>query len=213
MKMFTLGLTLLAACTCLAAQAQPRGGAATARGIAPATFADYDRDGNGTISEAEFNAVRAERRAANQVGQASRRAAMSLTFQQMDRDGDGQITREEFDAAHATRPAPRRGAMGPGANRAPRAGMGAGMGAGAPGAGMDRPAFADFDLNGDGVITEPEFHAARSGRISGRLQEGRPMRNLENAGSFADMDANKDGKVSRSEFDAYQASRARAPAR
>ena len=63
-----------------------------------------------------------------------------------------------------------------------------------------------FDLNGDGSITEPEFHAARSRRITSRLQEGRQMRNL-NAGEFADIDTNRDGRITPAEFAAHQAAR------
>ncbi len=96
--------------------------------------------------------------------------------------------------------------MGPGGG-----GRGAGMG---PGAGVNRPMFQDSDLTQDGVITEPEFHAARSGRIKDRQQEGRQMRNLRDAAeSFGEMDANRDGKVTPAEFAAHQAARARGPAR
>ncbi len=187
-----------------------------AAGMGPASFDDFDRDGSGTISEAEFDALRSERRtAAAQAGMPMRGAASSLTFQQIDRDGDGQLTRAEFDAAHANQPRPGMGRQAPGMGRGAGPGMGAGMGraAGAgAGAGMNQPLFSDFDLNGDGHITEPEFHAARSGRISSRLQEGRQMRNLQDAGSFADIDTNGDGRISRAEFSAHQAARARARA-
>ena len=178
-----------------------------AAAFGPASFDDFDRDGSGTISEAEFDALRSERRtAAAKAGMPMRGAASSLTFQQIDSDGDGQLTRAEFDAAHANQPRP---GMGRGAGP----GMGAGMGrAAGAGAGMNQPLFSDFDLNGDGHITEPEFHAARSGRISSRLQEGRQMRNLQDAGSFADIDTNGDGRISRAEFSAHQAARARARA-
>ena len=47
------------------------------------------------------------------------------------------------------------------------------------------PVFADFDLNGDGKITEAEFTEARTARISQRAQEGRQMRGLTDALSFA----------------------------
>ena len=85
-------------------------------------------------------------------------------------------------------------------------GAGAGVGMGGAGPCMNQPQFADFDLNGDGSITEPEFHAARSGRITSRLQEGRQMRNL-NAGEFADIDTNRDGRITPAEFAAHQAAR------
>ena len=216
MKTFRLSLlALMATAACLSVNAQPRMGTAAPQNFGPASFETFDRDGNGTISEAEFDAVRGERRsAAAQAGRPIRRAATSLTFKEIDRDGDGQLTREEFDGAHAAQPRTRQGARGAGMGRGAEMGAdggmgrgaGAGVGMGGAGPGMNQPQFADFDLNGDGSITEPEFHAARSGRITSRLQEGRQMRNL-NAGEFADIDTNRDGRITPAEFAAHQAAR------
>lgn len=216
MKTFRLSLlALMATAACLSVNAQPRMGTAAPQNFGPASFETFDRDGNGTISEAEFDAVRGERRsAAAQAGRPMRRAATSLTFKEIDRDGDGQLTREEFDGAHAAQPRTRQGARGAGMGRGAEMGAdggmgrgaGAGVGMGGAGPGMNQPQFADFDLNGDGSITEPEFHAARSGRITSRLQEGRQMRNL-NAGEFADIDTNRDGRITPAEFAAHQAAR------
>lgn len=213
MKTIRLSLLALTAATaCLAANAQPRMAAPGPQNFGPASFEEFDRDGSGTISEAEFDAVRGQRRgAAAQAGMPMRGAASSLSFQEIDRDGDGQLSRAEFDAAHGAQP--RTGQRGQGMGRGPGMGQaaGAGMGPGRGAPGMNAPVFADFDLNGDGHITEPEFHAARSGRITSRLQEGRQMRNLQDAGTFADIDSNGDGRISPAEFAAHQA--ARAPAR
>ena len=216
MKTFRLSLlALMATAACLSVNAQPRMGTAAPQNFGPASFETFDRDGNGTISEAEFDAVRGERRsAAAKAGRPMRRAATSLTFKEIDRDGDGQLTREEFDGAHAAQPRTRQGARGAGMGRGAEMGAdggmgrgaGAGVGMGGAGPGMNQPQFADFDLNGDGSITEPEFHAARSGRITSRLQEGRQMRNL-NAGEFADIDTNRDGRITPAEFAAHQAAR------
>ncbi len=73
------------------------------------------------------------------------------------------------------------------------------------GKGHNMPEFADFDLDGDGSITESEFLKARSERIAKRAQEGRQMKNLANAPSFQDIDTDDDGAVSREEFAAHQA--------
>ncbi len=73
------------------------------------------------------------------------------------------------------------------------------------GMGHNMPVFADFDLNGDGSITETEFLKARSERIAKRAQEGRQMKNLANAPSFQDIDTDDDGAVSQEEFAAHQA--------
>ncbi len=73
------------------------------------------------------------------------------------------------------------------------------------GMGKNMPVFADCDLDGDGSITETEFHKARAERIAKRAQEGRPMKNVANAPSFQDIDTNDDGAVSPDEFAAHQA--------
>ncbi|TJY59910.1 EF-hand domain-containing protein [Sinimarinibacterium sp. CAU 1509] len=61
-------------------------------------------------------------------------------------------------------------------------------------------AFADYDVNGDGAISEQEFNEARAKRMAARAEEGRPMRGMANAPSFADFDANGDGKLSPEEL-------------
>ena len=73
------------------------------------------------------------------------------------------------------------------------------------GMGQNMPVFADFDLNGDGSITETEFLKARNERIAKRAQEGRQMKNLANAPSFQDIDTDDDGEMSPEEFAAHQA--------
>lgn len=75
------------------------------------------------------------------------------------------------------------------------------------GRGMGMPTFADFDLNGDGVITEQEFVEARNKRISERASEGRPMRGLSQIKEFKDIDTNHDGRITQEEFNAHQQQR------
>lgn len=73
------------------------------------------------------------------------------------------------------------------------------------GMGMNMPAFADCDLNGDGGITKDEFIKARSERVAKRAQEGRQMKNIANAPSFEDIDTDDNGAVDPDEFAAHQA--------
>jgi hypothetical protein len=73
------------------------------------------------------------------------------------------------------------------------------------GLGMNMPAFADCDLNGDGTITEEEFTKARAERIAKRAQDGRKMKNLANAPSFDDIDVDDNGGIDVDEFAAHQA--------
>ena len=88
----------------------------------------------------------------------------------------------------------------------PPAGPGMGPSPG-PGMGMGRnmPTFGEFDLNGDGTLTESEFYEARTKRMSERAAQGFPMRNAARAPDFGTFDTNADGKVTPEEFAAGQA--------
>jgi Ca2+-binding EF-hand superfamily protein len=68
------------------------------------------------------------------------------------------------------------------------------------GRGMNMPAFAEFDLNADGSLTEQEFYEARTKRMSERAQQGFAMRNAPNAPSFEDIDRDGDGSVGPEDF-------------
>ncbi|MCK7576317.1 MAG: hypothetical protein MZV65_10740 [Chromatiales bacterium] len=76
-------------------------------------------------------------------------------------------------------------AQPPGGGWGPGGGMGRGMG-------WQAPAFAEFDLDGNGVLTEAEFYQARAQRIAERSQQGYAMRGLANAPEFSAIDRNGD---------------------
>lgn len=164
----------------------------------PIPFAAYDQDGNGFVSEKEFNTVRGERMAASTAeGRPMRGAASAPVFSAFDSNGDGQLTQDELAAGQMTQMEKRR-EMGMGQGR----GMGQGMGMG-----RNMPTFSECDLDGDGKLVEEEFTEARNQRISERVRQGYQMRNVDSAPSFADIDANKDGGISAEEFAAHQAQR------
>ena len=96
----------------------------------PLPFAAYTQDGNGSVSEQEFNAVHAQQmrdRAA--AGVPAGRVPETTTFATFDRNGDGQITAAEFSTVQ---PAPLSG--GPGTmGSGPQMGLSDGRGPGSEG--------------------------------------------------------------------------------
>lgn len=67
------------------------------------------------------------------------------------------------------------------------------------------PAFADFDLDGDGAIVATEFYEARAARMAERAKAGGKMKNAANAPTFESIDLDEDGKISAEEFATHQA--------
>lgn len=162
------------------------------QGRGPQPFTAYDRDGDGYVSEAEFEALREERRAARErAGMPMRGAGRAPAFSDFDADGDGKLSQEELVAGRQAMRAAR-GAPGPGAGGS---------------TGGQMPSFEDFDLDGNGAISEDEFVEARNDRLTERAVEGRPLRNLASVPAFADIDENDDGAISAEEFARHQAQR------
>ena len=67
------------------------------------------------------------------------------------------------------------------------------------------PAFADFDLNGDGAIVASEFHEGRAAHMAERAKAGGKMKNAANMPTFEAIDLDDDGEISAEEFAAHQA--------
>lgn len=115
----------------------------------PPSFEKFDADGDGFVSEEEFNTMRAERMAARAAeGRPMRGAANAPPFSDFDSNGDGQLDVEEFTAGrdrHMKVMHEKHGGHGAG---------GQGMHGGK---GMKMPTFTDLDLDGDGCINADEF--------------------------------------------------------
>ena len=164
----------------------------------PIPFAAFDQDGNGMISEQEFLTVREQRMASRAAeGRPMHGASNPPSFAEFDTDADGQLSPEEL-------------ASGQQSQMQKRQTMGTGIGPGkAHGmeTGRNMPAFADFDLDGDGKIITTEFDEARNRRIEERVQQGYMMKNLANAPTFDQLDTDTDGAISPEEFAAHQVQR------
>lgn len=177
-KSLLSGLLLTGLILCMVPVARP--GDIPDRG--PIPFAVYDKDGNGLISEQEFNTVRAERMATRAgEGRPMRGVANAPAFSDFDSNGDGSLTADELAAGQQSQFQKRRGM----------------------GSGINRPAFADLDQNGDGKILEEEFNAVHERRMAEHMQKGYQGKNA-GAYSFADIDLNSDGEISDEEFAAHQ---------
>jgi len=107
----------------------------------PPAFSDIDTDGDGFVSEEEFNSFRAARMAAKaEAGKPMKGAATAPSFSDLDSDGDGMLSEAELIAGQ----------------KAHRQAMHKQHGSG-EGKGMKMPTFGDLDLDGDGCINAEEF--------------------------------------------------------
>jgi len=107
-------------------------------------FAAYDKDGDGMISEEEFNAMRPETMPAGQGAAAGMGRGMGRNmpaFSDYDLNGDGKLEEREFYEARNKRIS----------ERVQQGYQMRNLG--------NAPAFADIDTNGDGAITPEEFAA------------------------------------------------------
>ena len=66
------------------------------------------------------------------------------------------------------------------------------------------PAFTEFDLDGDGFVTEEECTAFRARRMTAMAEAGKPMKGAKTAPDFADADTDGDGKLTEDELTTAQ---------
>ena len=94
----------------------------------PIPFAALDKNGNGFVSENEFNTVRGQRMAARAAeGRPMRGVASAPSFSSFDTNSDGQLTQSELISGQKVQMEKRRG-MGSGYGPGMGPGQGRGMG-------------------------------------------------------------------------------------
>ncbi len=116
------------------------------------SFEAFDTDGDGRITQAEIDALRAAR------------------FAEVDTDGDNQVSRDEFIAHSAKQAAERAGGM---FDRMDADGDGMLSRDMAEQRIPGRGILARLDTDGDGVVTEAEFDAMRDRIAERRADHGR----------------------------------------
>ena len=159
-------------------------------------YATFDADGNGTISEKEFNTARDQQLAdLKKSGRLGQGMSSSPSFNDVDADNDGQISAKELTTMQQQQQVNR----GKGNRR------GAGNGHGNRNmnrnvsAGGSIP-YATFDADSNGTISEKEFNSARAQQLAGLKKSGRLGQGMNSSPSFADVDADKDGQISAKEL-------------
>jgi Ca2+-binding EF-hand superfamily protein len=183
--------------SCLAGQGSSNG---------PPAFSDSDVDGNGFISEEEFNTFRAKRMSEKAAeGKQLRGAASAPAFADIDLDGDGKLSPDELTAAQKAHMGKHHGMQkehhhGDGKGR----GNGKGSGCGSKTGKGKMPTFKIYDIDGDGKITETEFNRAHAKRMSEMAEEGRQMNHAGDAPGFPDIDIDDNGEISEEEFAKHQ---------
>lgn len=122
----------------------------------PPAFSKFDQDGDGFVSEEEFNAARAARHAKMaEAGKPMKGMATAPAFADLDTDGDGKLSEAELIAGQkAHRKAMREMHEGYGMRH---------------GKDFRMPTFGDLDLNGDGCIDAEEF-AKHQAEMHGKKQ-------------------------------------------
>ncbi len=159
-------------------------------------FGEYDTNKDGSISEVEFDALKANRMTKNaEAGKQMLNAGNSAAFSDVDKNKDGKIDPEELKIAQQQQlqknnSQPNGNGGNGGRNYQNRGNNG-------PQNAMQntQPQFGEYDTNKDGSVSEVEFDALKANRMTKNAEAGKQMLNAGNSAAFSDVDKNKDGKI------------------
>lgn len=182
--------------------------------IAAADFATYDANGDGQITQAEFDAARSDEMAAQAArGQLPQDIDPNQTFGALDKNQDGVLSKDEFLRSLApdstsTRTS-RADSNQPQALVQQQPETATGRSArdldSDIGRGFPPVNFSALDSDGDGVITALEYDVARSEAMERQSKQGKLLKGQDIP--FSSLDKNGDGQVDTLEFQQFQAQR------
>lgn len=130
------------------------------------TFAEFDLNNDGKITQSELEEARAKRMSQKaKEGKMLRNAGNAPAFADMDKNKDGSLNQEEF-RLHQTEQMKKwnKGNCATGNCPSPGMGQGKGMRKNAGNA----PAFSDIDTNNDGTISQEEFSKHQTQRMQSK---------------------------------------------
>lgn len=120
------------------------------------TFAEFDLNNDGSITQKELEEARAKRMDQKaKEGKMLRNAGNAPAFSTMDKNNDGIVNQDEFSIHQAEQ-------MGNKGNCCPGQGTRGGKNA------KNLPSFKDIDTNNDGTISQEEFSIHQSQRMNMR---------------------------------------------
>lgn len=135
----------------------------------PPAFEEFDTDGDGFVSEDEFNTLRSERIAARTAeGRQMKGLASAPAFSSIDSNGDGKLDQAEFTAGRDAHMKAMREKHGGKGHEKGKGGKG-------HGAGHKMPSFEDLDLDGDGCINAEEFAKHQAAHHGKRQEQKQPQ--------------------------------------